>query len=351
MSCYHPLKAFYTYPYFDKEGVEKYQLKIVPHETHHLEEHDGILWPIKQAEASKDAKRVFYRGFNIPCGKCIGCRLDYSRTWANRLMCELLYHDPDNCWFVTLTYNNENVPVNNYVDSETGELKESLSLRKRDVQLFHKILRNSYKGWKLKFFLSGEYGEETKRPHYHSIYFDLPLDFTKLDIWSVTSQGYTLYKCRELEEIWNRGNVIVSQVSWQTCAYTARYVTKKLNGNAAEFYELFNLEPEFALMSRRPGLGRKYLEDHPEAAFNEIILPTEEGKRVFMPPRYFKEIYKKDNPIEAAVQALEGSKRQDRKILSKKSLNSLAESDYLEYLNNEENAQKQRAAALKRSVI
>lgn len=351
MSCYHPLKAFYTFPYTNKEGVEKFQTKIVPFETHHLEEHNGELWPIQQETASSDAKRVFYRGFTIPCGKCIGCRLDYSRTWANRLMCELAYHDPGVCWFVTLTYDNAHVPVNNYCDPETGEIRESLTLRKRDVQRFHKILRNSFPGWKLRFYLAGEYGEVTKRPHMHAIYFDLPLDFTKLELWSVQSQGFTLYKCPELEKIWRCGNVIVSPVSWQTCAYVARYVTKKLNGPAAEFYQIFNLEPEFALMSRKPGLGHQYIVDHPDSSFSEIILPTEDGKRVFMPPRYFKQVWQRDHPVEAAVMALEGSRRQDRKIESLKIQNGLADSDLLEYYVNEENAQLQRSKVLKRSVV
>src|SRR3954449_8205389 len=89
--------------------------------------------------------------FSLPCGQCIGCRLERSRQWAMRCVHENKMHPRSS--FVTLTYDDKNIPP-------------AGSLSKRDFQLFMKRLRKSQSN-PLRFFACGEYGETTHRPHYH----------------------------------------------------------------------------------------------------------------------------------------------------------------------------------------
>lgn len=330
MPCYHPLKRIVTGTYL-KDGKMCERAMVVPMDY--------------------DSDDLPYQ--TIPCGKCIGCRLEYSRQWADRLMLEYKFHNPDECWFVTYTYDDENVPINFYIASD-GQRYPSLSLDKAEFRQFNKSLRKHYPDG-LRFFAAGEYGEQTFRPHVHAIYFGLPLDFEKLVKWKVTDQGFTLYKCPELEAFWNRGNVLVSSVSWETCAYVARYVTKKLNGDASKFYEEFNIEPEFSLMSRRPGIGRKYFDLHPEIVEQGIHVSA--GSRAInsSAPRYFKNILKssKDltNQEKMYIMSVKAAKDALDKELNVKEVNSEAERDYLGYLRSKEYQLKASAALLKRSDV
>lgn len=251
---------------------------------------------------------------SLPCGKCIGCRLDYSRQWADRLMLELQYHD--SAYFITLTYNDDHVPKAYYPDPETGEALDSMTLSKRDVQLFFKRLRKAFPDDKIRYFLSGEYGPTTFRPHYHAIVFGLHLDDLILQKTDPI-HGYNYYRSPALERCWSvqdKGSIVspyvpigfvsVCNVTWETCAYTARYVTKKLTGEAAEFYSNFSLVPPFSLMSRKPGIARQYYEDHPEfTEYKYINISTEDGGRKITPPRYFEKLLAEDRPEMAAQRA------------------------------------------------
>ena len=349
MACFHPLKMFVIGEWYDAENKKHNRTKIVSYKVHHLEENQFGEWLPVENEKVGECRAVAFRHFEIPCGKCIGCRLEYSRQWANRLMLEYKYHDPDKCWFVTLTYDNENVPVNYFIDSETSQQLPSLSLKKDDAKEFCKTLRNGFRDCRIRYYLCGEYGDQTCRPHLHAILFNVPLDSEKLVRWSTTSQGFTLYKCPELEELWCRGNVLVSPVSWETCAYTARYVTKKLNGDAAKVYETFNIEPPFSLMSRRPGIGRLYFEEHPDVI--EKGLHVSAGSRAINcdAPRYYKKLFKLTNELDSAIMAYEGTVRQDEKVSSVMNHHSKAADDYMAYLKSQEYAQKAAAAVLARS--
>lgn len=237
----------------------------------------------------------------LPCGQCVDCRLEYSRQWANRCMLELQYHDSS--YFVTLTYDDAHVPKSYYSDPETGEAFESLTLQKRDFQLFMKRLRKKFSDQKIRFFMAGEYGDETKRPHYHAILFGLHLD--DLQHYKKSQLGFSYFNSPSLSEVWSDndgnpiGHVVIAPVTWETCAYTARYVMKKLNGDLSQFYSDFNLQPEFTLMSRKPGIARQYYDDHPDLyQYDKINLKTEKGGRTFKPPRYYDKLYSEDNPEE-----------------------------------------------------
>ena len=178
----------------------------------------------------------------VPCGKCLSCRCDYSREWSNRMILELRNHDK--AIFLTLTYNNEHLPFSD---------KGFPSLNKRDVQLFLKRLRKHFCDRKIRYYLAGEYGSRTQRPHYHAIIYGIGIsDFTDLNYRGTNEIGCPFYSSPCLEKIWSNGFVLFSDVTWRTCNYVARYVLKKqvqideVDGVA--------LKP-FNLSSRNPGIG------------------------------------------------------------------------------------------------
>ena len=296
MPCYHPLLGL---PKGRDPTSGKMQYHIKP-------------WP---KSVNSLAELGFPGAVQIPCGKCIGCRLEYSRQWANRCLLELEYHD--SAYFVTLTYNDDAVPRSLYSDPDTGEAHESMTLRKRDFQLFMKRLRRAFPTDKIRFFAAGEYGGQTFRPHYHAILFGLHLDDLKL--YKPSRDGFNYFTSEKLQKVWDsscfsgkicyddcegsttplatRGFVVVANVSWNTCAYVARYVTKKLIGFDGEFYETHNLEKPFSLMSRKPGIGRRYYDDHPDLYdYTYINVSTEDGGKKFRPPKYFDRIKSLDDP-------------------------------------------------------
>lgn len=213
----------------------------------------------------------------IPCGHCMGCRLDRARVWADRMLLELADNNY-NAIFVTLTYDNEHVPYTQplkpglyyvpeagvqYFDSEElwvpesyGAFKGSQTLCVRDVQLFFKRLRKAFKGKRIRYFLSGEYGPKTNRPHYHAIIFGLSLsDFEDSRILKYNDLGQPLYKSKRFASIWGNGHCSLSSVNWNTCSYVARYTMKKLyKSDDPEAYSDGRVPP-FCTMSRKPGIG------------------------------------------------------------------------------------------------
>lgn len=287
MSCYHPLNALVIAQKPDGKKV----LKFLP-------------WPISDEQQTITLGRKTYsrdKLLKIPCGQCVGCRLAYSRQWANRCLLELQYHD--SAYFATFTYDDDHVPRTYYPDPETGEAIPALTLQKRDWQLLMKRIRKRFGDDHIRFFMSGEYGSETFRPHYHAILFGLHLD--DLQVYKTVREAgqlYTYYNSPSLQECWPNGYVVVGEVTWESCAYTARYVMKKLKGKEAEFYEKHNIQPEFCLMSRRPGIARQYYDEHPDLFDYEYInVATEKGGKKFKPPKYFDRLFDIDQPEKSAA--------------------------------------------------
>lgn len=218
--------------------------------------------------------------FSVPCGRCIGCRLDRTRDWAVRCSHENQFHGQSS--FLTLTYNKKNIPDDYSVDVPTH-------------QKFMKRLREKH--GQVRFFACGEYGSEEGafpyQPHYHYLIFGWrPGDLVK---WKKTEFGQ-LYTSAELERLWPFGFSTVGNVTFKSAGYCARYVTKKITGDiAADHYSRIHpisgrpvqVEPEFALQSRRPGLGDAWY-----STFKSEIYPSDfcviEGKKYPVPKYYVK---------------------------------------------------------------
>ena len=337
LPCYHPLKAFVL---GEKDG--KRLLKVTSYEVDHLERSGEGFACMRSPPIGRPGDVTEF--IEIPCGKCSGCRIQRSREWANRCMLELEYHKSS--YFVTLTYDEAHVPIHYYSDPATGEALPSMSLVKRDFQLFMKRLRKKF-GEGIRFFAAGEYGSQTFRPHYHAIIFGLELH--DLVPYKRSAQGFQYFNSASLQEVWPNGFAVVAPVTWETCAYTARYVMKKLTGPEAEFYENFNIVPEFSLMSRKPGIARQYYEDHPDLYEHEFInISTEKGGRKFRPPKYYDKLFDVDCPEESArLKAV----RQKMAAEAQKAKLQKTTLSYLDQLAVEERNQLARIKSLKRSSI
>lgn len=291
----------------------------------------------------RDGKELPPGSVVVPCGKCVGCRLDYSRRWADRMMLELATNPK--AIFVTLTY--EDSKLNISYDDETG-LAFGATVSKDDCQRFMKRLRRAYENVKIRFFLAAEYGPTTCRPHYHAIIYGLSLDdFPDLIEVGKNELGQKFYSSDIFRNIWTKGFVSMSEVTWETCAYVARYVVKKVdlmdNGSTPES---IGLEPEFCLMSRRPGLGADYLKVHPDALdFDTIPISTAKGCRNIEIPRYYTRLIS-DEDCDMIIEKRKQAADNARYMIQQKS--SLP---YLDYLHDAERKKKDAVRALGRGRI
>lgn len=210
----------------------------------------------------------------LPCGQCIGCRLERSRQWAVRCYHESKFH-PYNC-FVTLTYDEANLP-------DYG----SLSLR--DHQLFMKRLRKRHD---VRFYMCGEYGPLNGRPHYHYCLFGYHFP-DRVPFGS----GFDL--SHELRSLWPFGNSSVGDLTFDSACYTSGYITQKLTGAKAKEYEVIDPDtgeivqktPPFNQMSRRGGIGRDFFDKyHDEMYPNDYVVIK--GKKA-KPPRFYDKLFEK----------------------------------------------------------
>lgn len=294
----------------------------------------------------KDGKELPPGAVIVPCGKCIGCRLDYSRRWADRMMLEL--ETNPKAIFVTLTYDDDHLPIR----CDDDGVVIGATVLKSDVQDFMKRLRRSYDGKdghpgpvKIRYFLASEYGPSTLRPHYHAIIYGLSLsDFPDLELRGKNELKQEFFSSEIFRNIWCNGFVSMSDVSWETCAYVARYVVKK----ASTDYSMcdIGLDDEFCLMSRRPGLGADYLSQHPDALdFDSIPISTAKGCRNIEIPRYYTRLIseeKRDMILEKRKKSADDARRL---VFSKTSLL------YLDYLRDEERRKADAVRSLGRGKV
>lgn len=188
--------------------------------------------------------------FQIPCGKCLNCKKNKTQEWLHRLEMEAsCYKDKQQLCFATFTYEDKSLP-----HSPSGVP----TLRYDDFQLMLKSLRKKV-GNGLRFLVSGEYGGQFQRPHYHAIFFGY--DFFKgAKFFKMSQSGIPLYTNNILTDAWKRGHVDFGRVTPSCMNYTAQYVVKRLTEPDA--MRGSDRVPELIQMSRRPGIGFKYIEEH-----------------------------------------------------------------------------------------
>lgn len=186
------------------------------------------------------------------CGQCLPCRINRSRLWAWRQFLESMLHEENG--FVTLTYDEEHLPADR-------------ALVKRDLQLFLKRLRKAVDPIRVRYFAVGEYGEDSKRPHYHLTLFGMSR-FSVHDSVDGPITGEEVVK-----RCWPFGYSLLAEFNEATAQYVSRYVVKHLKDRKAG--NVFPI-PEFATMSLRPGLGAGAM-DIVAKALNETVQNWESG--------------------------------------------------------------------------
>ena len=212
----------------------------------------------------------------VPCGQCIGCRLEKSRQWALRCVHEMKLHS-QNC-FITLTFNDQHLNPNG-------------SLVKSDFQNFMKRLRKNTKA-KIRYFHCGEYGDQLKRPHHHAILFGYEPEDKK---YFKNNGDYKLYSSEILDKAWqNQGHALIGEANFETAAYVARYILKKQTGSGAKDYYK-ELQPEYTTMSRRPGIGKDFYEKYKHEIWRDdnIVINSKRMK----PPKYYENQLEQIDPI------------------------------------------------------
>lgn len=289
MGCYKPLIRFY-----------------VPDNP----EASGHIYTLRRfaIERAKNPKLTYedliYRKdvMLIPCGQCIGCKIQKRQDWATRIEMEAKTWPKESVWFVTLTYDNEHIPG---VNHETGEVvRGAMYLRRKkepelavnqtlwyeDIQNFLKRLRKAYSG-QLRYFVAGEYGEKTGRPHYHMILFGYQPE--KLKPYSKVKPDEYMVDSR-ITRCWGLGIHNLINPTQGGYSYVAGYVTKKFDDETLEHIKN-GLRPPFAQMSRDPGLGYKYYQEHKDEIWKKGYIQLDNGKRASI-PRYFQEMQRIEDP-------------------------------------------------------
>lgn len=282
MACYHPLKVWYSKD-LNPSGKR------------------SIAFTANKALDPSDP-------FHIPCGQCIGCRLERSRQWATRCLHESSLYE-DNC-FITLTFSPEQLKKRDNPDSlDVSEYQKFMKrLRKRFIpknpynkKTEKELYIKHHEKYQIRFFHCGEYGEKYNRPHYHAILFNF--DFPDKELWSIQN-GYRLFRSKALEELWPYGFCSIGSVTFESAAYVARYIMKKATGDLAiEKYhtidektgEITNeIIPEYTTMSRRPGIGKKWFDQFRSDVYPKDFI-TINGKKV-RPPKYYDKLFEDSNP-------------------------------------------------------
>lgn len=327
MSCYHPLRAIkfnYPEPIIDEDGkVHKCKISFIK----------GEYDPEKMPYLPDNTEYL-----SIPCGRCIGCRLDYSRTWADRCMLEAEYHE--NNYFVTLTYDDDHLP-----EKRPGSPVHSLN--KRDMQLFMKRLRKRFPDVKIRFFGCGEYGSKSMRPHYHLLLFGVPFEDLRLYKRDLDN-NYLYFVSDTVSSLWPFGFHLITELTWETCAYTARYIVKKQKGIGAEVYEKYNYEPEFVLMSRKPGIAKQWFEDHKDIVFQSHYIPTKNGSKKIKSNKYFDNLFDIEYPEEMSYYK---EKRKEVAEMNNKLKSNLTSLSYNDMLASEELTKEASIKSLKRKEL
>lgn len=332
MPCYHPKfsilqrsdgeKWKVTYNVL-REHDEVHRNKLIYDNTYHVSVEDSF-------GEILDTESIVVP---LPCGKCIGCRLDQSRQWAQRCVNEVKTLDGKNCHFVTLTYDDDHL-----LWSQSGQptLPDKNAFSKELKRLRSRLDEKGLGTF--RFFMCSEYGEKYKRPHHHVIFFGLQLPDLK---WDQRSQTF---RSEFLEKWWQKGYVSIGHVSYQSVAYTARYCLKK---QGMPYYEKLGIVPEWTNMSNRPGIGREWYEQHKNEIYQNDKIYQKVGERVMslQPARYYDKLFDIDDHEKCEAIKAARRRRGDEMTILK-----VIESgkDYFDMLVDAEEAKAYQIARLKR---
>ena len=227
---------------------------------------------------SFNRKSSFGTHIELPCGRCIGCRLDKAKEWAIRCVHESQMHE-DNV-FITLTYDDDHLPP-------TGELQH------QHFQKFMRALRQ-HTGKKIRFYMCGEYGsaDHTYRPHYHAILFGY--EFPDAEFFQVRNKN-KIFKSDLLTKLWHHGFSEIGSVTFQSAGYVARYILKKAKPNLNPSLDFPLFQPEYTRMSLHPGIGASWYEKYKSDVFPDDFVVTPDGRK--MPaPKYYRKLLERQDP-------------------------------------------------------
>lgn len=258
-----------------------------------------------------------------PCGKCTGCRLERSRQTAVRLVHEAQLHDRTS--FLTLTYNDASLRwadarLEDQRASDAAQVKDSVvdttrtretcthegihaTLSYDDLRGFTQRLNSDLRrrfGKGVRYYACGEYGERTHRPHYHIAVFGEDFSDDRLE-WK-HSNGHQLWRSSRLARLWPHGDADIGDLTFESAAYIARYIMKKINGvMAVDHYRRLDregnenwLKPEFNVMSRRPGIASEWFKQFKSDVYphDHVISRGHPAK----PPRYYDKLLEQIDP-------------------------------------------------------
>lgn len=270
-------------------------------------------WRSREVNSETGKRSIVFKadeGFSdlpvqVPCGKCVGCRIEHSRQFAIRCVHEASLY-PDNC-FVTLTYNDQCLPSGS-------------NLVVSDLQKFFKRLRKRF-GSGIRYLACGEYGVVCKicsksfnfcvcgsfvpsagRPHYHACIFNHT--FSDLVYLYTTTAGSKMYRSAILESLWPYGFSTVGEVNFKSAGYVARYSWKKIDDErTSEYYS--GRRSEFVVMSRgskslgTKGIGYGWYQRFKDDVYNHDVVVLDQGVSC-RPPKYYDSQFELDNPEDYA---------------------------------------------------
>lgn len=277
MRCAHPLKLFQS-----PQGGKLHSLE----------------WFAEHSVFTDDQ----LNDYEIPCGRCVFCRLNYSRVWADRMTEEAMMYPESSNFMITFTYAPEHTDHLLVWQSSFGENYDIplLSLCYEDLVLFNKRLLKYYKQkfdhQGIRFYACGEYGTKGCRPHFHVCYFNLPIPLNDLKPWKISKKNgkpIQYYTVGFLEDLWGKGIVCVQPFTYEGAAYCSRYVMKKQKEREYDLDQIYNelgIAKEKQVMSRCPGIGVPFYEANRDKIYEtgNIFLPG--GKKV-TPARLYNSKY------------------------------------------------------------
>lgn len=311
MKCTSPLcKAELNSVHMTKKGTLTPDIQFLDLNKYENGEYDHLI----------GCNNLYKRIYPLNCGQCTPCRLNYASDKATQMMCETSMHPEEECWFLTITYNDEHLP-HNKVRMKTDRKGYTgwkqivgISLDQKNAEAFWKRLSFRY-GSGIKKVYCGEYGSETYRPHGHAIVWGLKLDVTRLKKWTVNKWGDPIWRCEELEELWHdghlqtpkkrkgqcMGNILVGRVTWNTCSYVARYTLKKAiqatnNEEYNKWYKAQAKRPEYIIWSN--GVGKEYYEQNKDKIYisDSLVTFNKKGSLTVKPPKSYDRRLKEVDP-------------------------------------------------------